>query len=149
MELVEQHRGDPLERGIIENLPREHTLGDDLDACALRDKALQAHAQADRLADFFAQARGHVGSGGAGGETARLEQQQTLAFGPRLIEQRERRARGLARAWGRDQDGVCVSTERGAQRRQRVVDRQRGVGVGLHRSHRGSRINAKRFGPLD
>ena len=54
MELVEQHRRDPLERGIIENLPREHALGDDLDACALRDKALQAHAQADRLADFFA-----------------------------------------------------------------------------------------------
>ncbi len=54
VELVEQHRADPLERGIIENLPREHALGDDLDAGALRDQALQPDAEADRLADFFA-----------------------------------------------------------------------------------------------
>ncbi len=149
MELVEHDRRDPLERGIIEIMPREHALGDDLDACALRDKALQAHAQADRLADFFAKLAAMWEAAARAASRRGSSRMQTLALRPRLVEQGERRARGLARAWGRDQDGVCVSAERGAQGGQRVVDRQRGVGVGLHRSHRGSRINAKRFGPLD
>ena len=54
VELVEQHRRHPLERGIVEDHAGEHALGDDLDARALRDKALQSDAQADRLADLFA-----------------------------------------------------------------------------------------------
>ena len=32
VELVEQHRGDAVERGIVEDHAREHALGDDLDA---------------------------------------------------------------------------------------------------------------------
>ena len=46
------------------------------------------------------------GGGGAGGETARLEQDEALAPRPGLIEQRERRARGLARAGRRDEHGA-------------------------------------------
>ena len=73
VELVEHDRRDPLKRGIVEDLPREHALGDGLDARALRDLALQPDPKADRLADLFVQGRGHAGCGGAGGETARLE----------------------------------------------------------------------------
>ncbi len=35
MEFVEQHGGDAIERGIVEHQPREHALGDHLDAGAL------------------------------------------------------------------------------------------------------------------
>ena len=35
MEFVEQHGGDALERGIVEDHPREHAFGDHLDARAL------------------------------------------------------------------------------------------------------------------
>jgi hypothetical protein len=40
--------------------------------------------------------RGHAGGGGAGGDAARLEQDEAFALRPGLIEQRKRRARGLA-----------------------------------------------------
>ena len=95
-------------------MPGEHALGDNLDPGALRDQALQPHAQADRLADLLAQGRRHAGSGGAGGETTRLEQDEAPAPRPRLVEKRERRARGLARAGRRDENGVRTRGERGA-----------------------------------
>ena len=126
MELVEQNGRDAFERRIVEDLPCEHALGHDLDAGALRNQALQPHAQADRLADLLAQRRRHAGGGGARGETARLEQDEALALRPRLIEKRERRARGLAGAGRRDEHGARMIGERGAQRRKRVVDRQAG-----------------------
>ena len=94
---------DAFERRIVEDHAREHALGDDLDARARRDQALQAHAQADRLADFFAERRGHARRRGARGETARLEHEESLARGPRFVEEGERDARRLARAGRGDQ----------------------------------------------
>ena len=149
VELVEQHRRDALERGIVEDHAREHALGDDLDAGALRDEALQPHAQADRLADLLAQGRRHAGGGGAGGETARLEQDEALALRPRLVEQRERRARRLARAGRRDEHGARMRGERRRRARQRVVDRQGTVGGRVHRGI-ASQVGAHRdFGGQD
>ena len=45
VELVEQNGRHPFERGVIEDLPCEHALGDDLDPCAFRHEAGQPHAQ--------------------------------------------------------------------------------------------------------
>ncbi len=102
---------------------------DDLDARARRDQALQAHAQADGVADRLAQSRGHARRGGAGGEAARLEQHQTLAFRPRLIEQGQGRARCFAGAGRGDEHRAGVGVERGAQRAEHVVDRERRGGT--------------------
>ena len=126
VELVEQNGRHAFERGIVEDHSREHALGHDLDARAFRCEAREPHAQADRLANLFPKRRGHAGGGGAGGETARLKQDEALALRPRLVEQRERRARGLAGARRRDQHGARMLGERRAKLGQRVVDRQRG-----------------------
>ena len=142
VELVEQHRRRPLERRIVENLPCEHALGDDLDAWRFETRLCSAHAQADRLADFFAERRGHAGSGGACGEPARLEQEQRLplahgssssASGARVVLPAPGGATSTA-LW------CPLSAARRAAARRRSAE---GRGVGLHRSHRGSRIIAK------
>ena len=114
MELVEQDPCDAFERRIVEDHPGEHALGDNLDPGAPGDEALQPHAQADRLADLLAQGRRHAGSGGAGGETTRLKEDEAPAPRPRFVEKRERRARGLARAGRSDEHGARTRGERGA-----------------------------------
>ena len=125
VELVEQNGRDAVEGGIVEDHASEHALGHDLDARTLRDEAGQPHAQTDCLANLFAERRGHASGGGAGGDAAWLEQDEALALGPRLVEERERRARGLACARRRDKHSARMLRERRAQRRQRVVDRER------------------------
>ena len=114
VELVEQDACDSFKRRIVEDHAREHALGDNLDAGALRYQALQPHAQADRLADLLAERRRHARRGGAGGETTRLKQDEAPAPRPRFVEKRERRARGLARAGRSDENGVRTRGERGA-----------------------------------
>ena len=123
---------DAFERGVVEDHAREHAFGDDLDARARGNEALQAHAQADGLADLLAKARRHARRGGARGEAARL-QHDDLA-GPRegLVQQRERYARRLAGAGRRDEDRAGAAAERRDEPRQGFVDRQ-AVGKGAHR----------------
>ena len=65
VELVEQNRADAFERRIVEDHPGEHALGDDFDARARGRKALEPHAEANRLADPLAQGRGHPRGRGA------------------------------------------------------------------------------------
>ena len=125
MEFVEQHGGDAVERRIVEHQPREHAFGDDLDARALGNLRAEAHAQAHRVADLFAQGRGHAGGGGARGQPARLQHQNFLVLRPGLVEQHQRHARGLAGARRRHQHGAIVRAKRGGQPRQRLVDRER------------------------
>ena len=132
MELVEQHRRDALQRGIVEDHAREHALGDDLDARARANEALQAHAQADGLADLLAQARGHARGRRARGEAARLEHDDLARLRERLVEQRERNPRRLAGARRGDQHRARRGPQGLGQARQRLVDRQ-GVGKGAHR----------------
>jgi hypothetical protein len=56
--------------------------------------------------------RGHARGGGAGGDAARLKQDEALALRPGLIEQRKRRPRCLARAQRLDEHGARMSGER-------------------------------------
>ena len=103
VEFVEQNGRHAVERRISEDHSGEHALGHDLDTRALRNEAGEPHAQADRLANLFPERRGHARRGGAGGETARLEQDEALALRPWLVDERKRRPCGLAGARRRDE----------------------------------------------
>jgi hypothetical protein len=78
------------------------------------------------------QRRCHLRRGGAG-QPARLQNQNLLAFGPWLVEQDERNARGLAGTGRRHQHRGIVAGERGGQIRKRVVN-GKGRVKGLHLS---------------
>ena len=64
VEFVEQDGGDALEHRIVEDKPREHALGDDLDPRARRHFGAEAHPQAHRVADLLAERLGHALGGG-------------------------------------------------------------------------------------
>ena len=94
VEFVEQHGGNAVERRIVEHQPREHAFGDHFDARALPDLGAEAHAQADRVADLFAQRGCHARGGGARRQPARLQHENFLVRSPRA-----HRAAPAARAW--------------------------------------------------
>jgi hypothetical protein len=125
VELVEQHRGDALESGVVLHHPREDPFGDDLDARARPDARFVAHAIPDRLARLLAEQARHLRRGGARGDPSRFEHEDPPARDPGLVEQRERHARRLARARRRDEHRARRVAERGEERGERLVDRQR------------------------
>ena len=113
MELVEQHRRDAFQLRIVEDHPRENAFGDDFDAGAGGDFGLHPHPHADRAADLLAERLRHAGGGRARGEAARFEHDDPAPCGPRLVHQRQRHARRLARARrGDEHGGVCVAQGR-------------------------------------
>ena len=69
--------------------------------------------------------------GGARGQPARLQHQDFLILRPRLVEQHQRHARGLAGARRRHQHGGVVRAQRRGEPRQRLVDGKRCVEI-LH-----------------
>ena len=125
VKLIEQHRRDAFENGIVEDHAREHALGDDLDAGPARHFRAEAHAIADRLADLFAERRRHARSGGARREPARLEHEELHVLRPGLPGEHQRHTRGLAGARRGDQHGRVMGRERRRELRQHIVDRQR------------------------
>ncbi len=98
VKLVEQHRADAFQRRVVENHTGEHALSDHLDPGVRADAGLQAGAVADGLAGAFAKGHGHALGGGAGGQSTRLQHQHPCTAQPRLVEQRQRHDRRLARA---------------------------------------------------
>ncbi len=122
VEFVEQHGGDAGQFRVVDDHPREHALGDDFDARPRRDQALQAHAQADRIADALVQGRRHPLGGGAGGEPARLQHQDFTGFRELGVKQRQRDARGLAGAGRRHQHRARPRRQGLGQRPESVVD---------------------------
>ena len=124
MEFVEQHGGNAIERRIVEHQSREHALGDDLDASLARHLRAKAHAIADRLADLLAERRRHALGRRARGEPARLKHENFFVCRPRLVDEHQRHARGLAGAGRRDQHGDVGFPQRRRELRQRRVDRQ-------------------------
>ena len=124
VELVEQHRGDALERRVAEDHAGEHALGDHLDARARAGLRLQPHAVADRLADPLAQRLRHVRRGGARGQPARLQHDDLAAPGPVLVQQGERDPGRLAGAGRGDEHGAALRAQGRAQIGNRLFDRQ-------------------------
>ena len=127
VELVEQHRRDALDRGIVEHHAGEHAVGDDLDARPAPDLRAEPDPQADGLADRLAERAGHAVGGGARGEAPRLEDDQLAALDPGLVEKRQRHPRGLSGAGRRDQHRVRSRRERRREIGQRLVDGKRHV----------------------
>ena len=127
VEFVEQHGGNAVELGIVEDLPREDALGDDLDPRRPRHLGAEAHPIADGLSGPLTKRLGHPLGTGACSDAARLQHDDLFAFGPRRVEQRQRHARGLAGAGRRDQHGGVVAIERAVELVEHGVDRQRAI----------------------
>ncbi len=125
MELVEHHRGDAVEHRVVEDEPGKNPFGDDFDAGFARDFRAEAHPQADRIADAFAQRMRHPLRGGARGEPARLQHQDAAVLRPILGGEHQRHPRGLAGAGRRHQHGGVVRAQGRGQAGQRGVDRKR------------------------
>ena len=125
VELVEQHCRDAVERRIGEDHAREHAFGHDLDTALRSDLRGEAGPQANRLAEALAEEVRHAACCGAGGEAARLEDQDLPARDPRLIEEGERHARRLAGPRRRDEDSGAGFRQCPAHVAQDLVDRQR------------------------
>ena len=147
VELVEQHGGDAVEGGIVEDHADEHALGHDLYPRVRRDEALQADAQADGLAHLLAERRGHAGCGGAGRQAPGLEHDQTPALDPGVIEEGERDAGRLAGAGRGDQHRARMRRERRLQVGQDLVDRKWEARIESHKSDRGPWNNTKAAAP--
>jgi hypothetical protein len=96
VELVEQHRRDPRQRGVRLQHPGEDPLGHDLDAGGTPDPALAPDAVADSRTHLFAQHGRHPLGGGPRGDPARL-QHQYAPCRPVRLHQCQRHPRGLAR----------------------------------------------------
>ena len=123
MELVEQHRANAGEFGVVEDHPGENALGHDLDTGAGRDLGAEAHPQSHSLADRLAQGLGHALGGAPGGEAARLQHDDPgIRWQPWCIEEREGHAGGLSRARRRHKDGARRRRQGRAQLRQDLVD---------------------------
>ena len=108
VEFVEQHaRRRPSSDGIVEDHAGEDAFGDHLDAGPARHLRAEAHAIADRVADLSRRASPPCArrrrARRAGAAPARGS---CLPLRPRLVEQHQRHARGLAGAGRRDQHGA-------------------------------------------
>ena len=125
VKFVEDHRADPRQiRGRLQH-PGQDTFGDDLDPGGLRDPGLAAYPVADGMPDRLAQSIGHAFGGGAGGEAARLQHDDAApGGGGGRFKQRQRDARGLARARRSLQYRAAAAGQRLDQRRERVFDGQ-------------------------
>src|SRR5581483_4689173 len=80
------------------DLTREDSFGHHFDAGGLRNLGAEADAVADGFANFLAKGMRHPLGAGARGYPTRLQHDDLLGLGPRLIKQCERHARGLAGA---------------------------------------------------
>ena len=106
--LVQQDGGDALERGIGDEAADQQAVGHHLDPGGGADRAVDAGAVADGLADGLVQQGGHAGGGGPGGEATGFEHEDAAVLAPGCIEQRERDGGGLAGAGRGDEDGVAA-----------------------------------------
>ena len=136
MELIEQDRGDAVQRRIVQDHAGEHTLGHHLNPGGGRDLRLHPHPKTNPVPDRLAQGRGHARGGGAGGEAAGLQDDDLAALHPRLIHQRQGNYGGLAGAGGRRQHRDIACGKRRFQGRQSLMDRQHGRGLEPYRSAR-------------
>ena len=124
VKFVEQHGGDAVEFGVVENLPREDALGHDFDPGGARNLRAETNAIADGLAGAFAERLRHPFGAGAGRDPARLQHDDLFALQPGRVEQRQRHPRGLAGAGRRDQHRGVVRRERLREFIEHDVDRE-------------------------
>lgn len=98
MKFVEDQQAHPVQRRVVLQAPGEDAFGDHFDAGTRADLAVQANAVTDGFAHRLAQFAGQPFGCRAGSQPARFEHQDALAGQPRLIEQGQWHAGGLAGA---------------------------------------------------
>ncbi len=124
MDLVEQHRRDARQFGIVLDARDKDPLGHHGNPRRARPLRIHPRGIAIGLADRLAGGRRHAFGGRTRGKTARREEQY-LAAAPRLVEQGRRDRRGLARAGRRDEHGVAGVAQGREQTGQDGEDRER------------------------
>ncbi len=132
MELVEDHRRDALERGIVDDHAREDTFGQHLDSRLGADPRVEPRPETHRLADPLAQGPRHTLGRRPRRQPAWLDQQNPAVTAPCLVEQHQRHPCRLAGSWRRNEHGLPRPGQRLEQVGQGLVDRQ-----GLQRRHGG------------
>ena len=135
--LVEEHRGDAVERGIVLHHPRQDALGHHLHARARSHARLMAHPIADGLTRHLAEEPGHLGRRGARGDAARLQHEDPSPRRPRGVEQREREPCRLASPGRRDEHRGARPGERREHLGEDRIDREGGGAV--ERRHAGGK----------
>jgi hypothetical protein len=123
VELVEDHAGDTLERGVVLQHSGQDALGDDLDARARADAGLEARAIADAFAVGFPEQPGHAPGDRARGDAARLQHHDAPVLPPRRIEQHQRHQGALAGPGRGLEHGLAATGQGRAEFRQRTDDR--------------------------
>ncbi len=124
MKFVEQHRGDALQRRIVEDHAGEDAFRDDLDPGAGGDAGLETHAQADNPANLVLERVRHALGRGSGGEPPRLQHDDPPPGDKRLIQKDKRHAGGLARPRRGDQNRPASRGKRAQEGGDRLVDGQ-------------------------
>ena len=122
MELVEDHRADAGQCGVVEDQARKDALGDDLDARLRADARIEAGANADAFADLFTGEPGHALGRSPGRQPPWLEQQNLVGAKPGFAKQRRRHPRGLAGTRRRHEHGRGAPRQRLTHIGQDVVD---------------------------
>ncbi len=125
MELVEQHRADAGQLGIVEDQPREDALRDHLDPRLRPRFGDHPRAQSDPLSHSLRQGARHALGGSPRGNAARLQHQDFAPPEPAFVHQSERDAGRLAGAGRRDENGRAPRGQGAPQFVQNGVDRKR------------------------
>ena len=127
VKLVEQHRADARQFGVVEDHAGEHALGDDLDPGPSGNLRAEPHAQADRLADALGQRRRHALGRTPRREATRLKKNDPVGRSePGRVEESEGHAGGLARARRGDEHGGRTARQGFAQGGQSGFDGEGG-----------------------
>ena len=126
VELVEDHEADPLQRRVGLESASEYSLSDDLYPRGAGYRRLVSYPEPDCATDPLAEQCGHVTRRGSGGETARLQKENSLSAEPRFIHQRQGDTRGLPCSGGGLQDGSPALGERLPKARQHLFDWEKG-----------------------
>ncbi len=124
VELVEQHRRHALERGIIVQHPKQHALGDHLDARGRAHLRLATDAIAEGRTHRLAAKRGHASRCRPRRQATRLQHHDAAASGPRRVEQCRRHPGGLARTRLGNEHGPPGIQQGSAQGGEHGLDRE-------------------------
>ena len=137
VEFVEQHRGDAVERRIVEDQPREHAFGDDLDAGACATPSSRSARAGPTVSPTLSPSVAAMRSAAARAASRRGSSTRIfLSAAHGSSSQHQRHARGLAGARRRHQHGGVALPQRRGQPRQRLVDRERSVSKAMRMATR-------------
>ncbi len=132
MELVEQDGPDGFEERVILNPADQDARGDGEDARARPGAAVEAHLVADLLAQLPAALLDHAPSRGAGGQAARLQQNDLTCTRQPRVEQGGRHAGRFAGPGRGAQHGARLAAQRLNHLRQDRVNWQGHARQGRH-----------------